>query len=144
MALAAGGAAVIAWGKATAAGHTKGVVEAFSRATAGDFGPGQALSDGTRGPAGLTLSAGADGTVALGWADSHFASGYHGPNWESHVSVRAPGEQRFPAAVRVSDPAHNGLWPVAAVAADGSVAAAWVVNDDGGGGGSTGAAALQH
>ncbi len=139
-----GGAAVIAWGEPMAAGHTNGVVEVFSRPTAGDFGPGYALSDGARSPSGLTLSAGADGTVALGWADSHFASGYHGPNWESHVSVRAPGRQQFPQAARVTDPAHNGLWPVAAVAVDGSVAAAWVVNDDGSGGGSTGAAVFQR
>ncbi len=139
-ALAADGGAVVAWAKPIAAGHTKGVVEAFARPPGRSFGTGQVLSDGSRGPGGLTLSAGSDGTVALGWNDGHFATDYHGPNWESRVSVRAPGARTFPPAERVSDPAHNGLWPSVTVAPDGTVLAAWTFNDDGSGGGQVAAA----
>ena len=140
--VAADGRAVVAWGKPVAARHTRGVVEVFARAAGGDFGPAQVLSDGTRSPSGLTLSSGGDGTIALGWADAHFAAGYSGPNWESRVAVRRPSDPQFAAAVRVSDAAHNGLWPTVRVGRGGEVMAAWVFNDDGSGGGTIAAATL--
>ena len=137
------GGAVVAWGKPTAAGNLKALVEAFARPAGGSFSAGQVISDARRTLAGLTLSAGRDGTVALGWADADID--IDDPNddrvkWESRVSVRAPGAREFPPAERVSDPAHNALWPRVAVAPDGAVFAAWTFNDDGSGGGQVAAA----
>ncbi len=74
-------------------------------------------------------------------ADSHFANGHDGPNWESRVAVREPGQSLLSPAQPVSDPGHSGLWPAVTVSPKGIVLVARARNDDGSGGGQIAAAA---
>jgi len=145
-ALAPDGGAVVAWVKPNVTrSYNRGVVEILARPPGGRFGAGQTVSDSRRTPTGLTLSAGRDGTVALGWGDARFdldddtpdddTPDDHRLRWETRVSVRAPGARAFATADRVSDPAHDSRWPIVTVTPDGGVLAAWAFIDDASGGG---------
>ena len=140
-ALTSDGGAVVAWARPTAKGHTKGVVEAFARSAGGDFGAGQALTDGTRSPAGIELATGRHGEAALVWWDAVYRE-----DRQADLRVRAslrPAGGSFGAPAQVSPDGQIALWPDVAVDDAGETLVGWITNDSGGGSGDVEATLLK-
>jgi len=127
------GGAVVAWARPTASGHTKGIVEAFARPAGGDFGAGQALTDGSRSPAGIELAAGRHGEAALAWWDAVYRENVR-PDLRVRASLR-PAGGTFGAPAQLSPDGQIALWPDVAVDDAGETLVGWITNGSGGGSG---------